>query len=630
MMLRRRHALYLVIGLTLFFMSSGFLGMCVGTDYKPATIKITSPAKGMVFEAGTPAIIITGKVTAGDSEIQTLKAQGKVIAFNKTTGLFSYELKMNQAEIFTTCEFTVIDKKGIANIERASYSLGQASEPGAVGVIDNAMRLVLTDSLLDQVEKFASNFMNTWKNDLIYGWDNATYGSLNPESPFASMSPIIPTARIPFDDGMNGWIQLSQAYSEPQDKGYINLGKISISTDILPTNQIAAGILITPESWVNPRGGSAKALFVQGHYRTYPLGIETRIHFTVYTNLVNVSNVKLGLGVNSNNKIVAKLDLSRANIDLGNPTIEFGKIELEDELINFILDIVKNTVLKKLAIEMELVGVNDISFDLLGLNISGWPMMSTIFTTPTADQMVIDLGLSAKLAEDTIPLVQDLTVFYTTLPNTQPAITMTSNENIAMAISDDLMNEASFDLIQLGLLKNLDLTSSVKDLLGKLVSGKTIIAKATLLTPPIFDFSGTEVLPDGITQVGRVIVKDLYFELYYKGTVLPYPYAARMCVDVDLDLQLKLSEDGKHVQALLNVPNSSFTINYLYTNLTNSALLPEIGGKLTVKVLDMLLQKLVNFDIPTIDLFGQSIAIGISDTELINNCLVAKLDVVVQ
>jgi len=112
--------------------------------------------------------------------------------------------------------------------------------------------------------------------------------------------------------------------------------------------------------------------------------------------------------------------------------------------------------------------------------------------------------------------------------------------------------------------------------------------------------------------------------------VLPYPYAARMCVDVDLDLQLKLSEDGKHVQALLNVPNSSFTINYLYTNLTNSALLPEIGGKLTVKVLDMLLQKLVNFDIPTIDLFGQSIAIGISDTELINNCLVAKLDVVVQ
>lgn len=627
-MLRRRHALYLVVGMTLFFMSSGFLGMCVGTDYKPATIKITSPAKGTVFEAGTPGIIISGKVTAGDSQIQTLKAQGKVIAFNKTTGEFSYQLNMNQAEIFTTCEFTVIDKKGIANIERASYSLGQASEPGSVGVIDNAMRLVLTDSLLDQVEKFASNFMNTWKNDLIYGWNNATYGSQNPESPFASMTPIIPTARIPFDDGMDGWIQLSQAYSESQDKGYINLGKISISTDILPTNQIAAGITITPESWVNPRGGSPKALFVQGHYRTYPLGIETRIHFTVYTNLVYVNNVKLGLSVNSSNKIVAKLDLRQADIDLGDVTVEFGKIELEDELMDVILDIVKDMVLSNLAIDMELVSVDDISFDLLGLNISGWPMLSTVFTTPTADQMVIDLGLSAKLAEETMPAVPELTAFYSTLPNTQPAITMTSSENIAMAISDDLVNEASFDLIQLGLFKSLDLSSYVKDLLGNLASGKTIIAKASLETPPIFDFSGAEVLPDGITQVGRVIVKDLYFNLYYKGT--GYPYAARMCVDVDLDLQLKLSEDGRHVQALLDVPESSFTINYLYTNLTNSALLPEIGGKLTVTILDMLLQQLVNFDIPSIDLYGQSIAIGISDTALANDCLVTKLNVVVQ
>ena len=103
-----------------------------------------------------------------------------------------------------------------------------------------------------------------------------------------------------------------------------------------------------------------------------------------------------------------------------------------------------------------------------------------------------------------------------------------------------------------------------------------------------------------------------------------------MCVDVDLNLQLKLSEDGTHVQALLDVPESSFTINYLYTNLTNSALLPEIGGKLTVKILDMLLQQLVNFDIPTVDLYGQSIAIGISDTALANDCLVAKVNVAVQ
>ena len=221
----------------------------------------------------------------------------------------------------------------------------------------------------------------------------------------------------------------------------------------------------------------------------------------------------------SDNKIVAKLDLSHADVDLGDTTIEFGVLTLEDDLIDFIIDLVKDEVLSSLAVEMELVSVNDLSFNILGLNLSGWPMMSSIFTTPTSDQMIIDLGLSAKLAEDTTPAVPDLTSFYSTLPNTQPAITMTSNENIAIAISDDLMNEAAFDLIQLGVLKNLDLSSYVKDLLGKLATGKTIIAKATLVTPPVFDFSGTKVMEDGVTQVGRVIVKDLYLDLYYKSTL---------------------------------------------------------------------------------------------------------------
>jgi hypothetical protein len=47
-------------------------------------------------------------------------------------------------------------------------------------------------------------------------------------------------------------------------------------------------------------------------------------------------------------------------------------------------------------------------------------------------------------------------------------------------------------------------------------------------------------------------------------------------------------------------------------------------------VLDILLQKLIDFDIPTVDLYGQGIAIGISGTELVNNYLVAKVDIAVQ
>jgi hypothetical protein len=632
-MVRNRHALYLGMGLVLFFMASGFLGMCVGPDYKPATIQITSPAKGTVIEPGTPNIIISGIVKAGTSAVQTLKAQNKIIAFNSATGAFQYQFALDQTKIYSTCEFTVFDKNGISNIERVSYALGQSSDPGALGVIDDAMRIVLTDSLLNQVELFAGRFMNTWKNDLIYGWNNtALHASGNPASPFYGATPIIPTKKIPVPDGMNGWIQLSQAYSEPQDKGYANIGNISIDTNIQPNNSISASISISKESWVNPRvGGNAEALFVQGHYRPSPAGIEAFIHFTFYTDEVTVDNVNVSLSVNSSNKIVAKLDLTNSDFNLGNYHIEFGKISIdEDWLTNWIIDLVKDQVLSTLSMEMELVSIDDLSFDILGLNLSGWPMDNTIFTTPNADEMVVDLGLSVKIADETIPL--NLTKFYSTLPNTQPDITMTPSENIALAVSDDLVNEASFSLIQLGILNGLDLSSTVKDLLGKLAVGKTIVVKATLATPPIVDFSGTHypVLGDVVSDVGRFIVKDLYLELYYKGPLMTYTYAARMCVDVDLDLKLKLSDDGKHVQALLDVPQSSVKINYLYTNLTNAALLPEIGGKLAVQVVDMLLQQLINFDIPTIPIYGQGIAIGISDVELANNYLVAKVNVAVQ
>jgi hypothetical protein len=631
-MLRKRHALYLGMGLLLFFMASGFLGMCVGPNYIPATIQITGPAKGTVIESGTPAIIISGIVKAGDSAVQTLKAQNKIIAFNKTTGAFQYQFTLDQTKIYSTCEFTVIDKNGIGNIERVSYALGQSSEPGTAGVIDNAMRIVLTDSLLDQVEVFAGRFINTWKNDLIYGWNNtALHASGNPASPFYGATPIIPTGHIAVPDGMDGWIELSQtAYSASQDKGWANIGNVVIKTDIQPNNSISAGITIEKESWVNPRGGSAQALFVQGHYSTFPAGIETKIHFTLYTDLVQIDNVKVSMGVNASNKIVAKLDLTNADVNLGSPHIEFGVVDIEPWLINWIIDLVKDQVLSTLSMEMELVSIDDLSYNVFGLDLSGWPMSSSIFTTPNANEMVVDLGLSVKIADETIPL--NLTKFYSTLPNTQPDITMTSSENIALAISDDLVNEASFSLIQLGILNGLDLSSTIKDLLGKLAVGKTIIAKVTLETPPIVDFSGTHypVLGDVVTDVGRFIVKDLYLDLYYKGPLMPYAYAARMCVDVDLDLKLKLSDDGKHVQALLDVPQSSIKINYLYTNLTNSALLPEIGGKLAVQVVDMLLQQLIDFDIPTIDIYGQGIAIGIMDTELVNNYLVAKVNVAVQ
>ncbi|HEY9162084.1 MAG TPA: hypothetical protein VIS94_13490 [Desulfomonilia bacterium] len=625
----RRNLFYLLAVLLAFVFSSGFLGFCVGSNYKPCTIEFTSPPNGTILAPGTTDVVIKGIVKSGDSKPLSLTNNGKTVAFDKTTGKFQYTLKLDQNSIYTTTTFQVTDSKYIVNKERISYAIGYSAQPGASGVVDNALRLMLTEDLLGQVVDAAASFMNTWKNDLVYGWNNGLYGSLDPASPFAGITPILPI-QTNVSDGMNGYIRIDPQMSG-NDKGYINIGNISIDSDIKADRTISTQMSITPEAWVNPNGGRAKALFVQGHYRTYPLGIETRIHFNLKADSVNISNAKLKLSVNSKNKIVATIDLSHASVSLGNPEIEFGILSIPSWFVSFIIDIVKSDILSKLVVDTELIDINSLAGNILGININGWPMDKTNLYSATENDITMDLGLGSTLADPSAEVqIPGLNMFYSTPFDQLPPLQIAGNENLIMAINDDLINNIVFNALQAGLLKDLDISEEFKALVKSIMPRDNIECYVTITTPPIVDFSGNYSDTLGITDVGRIIVRNVILELHNVSIIAPkYPCVLRVSADLDLVLKLILGPDGKTIRGTIDTDNSEAAVlTFLYTNSTTSAILPTIKDKIGKEITSQLkgaIEKMLNFSIPAIPVYGQSIGLELKGTELAQNSIIVKV-----
>ncbi|MEA3223101.1 MAG: hypothetical protein U9P49_08060, partial [Thermodesulfobacteriota bacterium] len=224
-MQRKRIFLYVFIGLVAFFFSSGFLGFCVGPDYVPASIEFTDPPDGQVLDPGTTSVTIHGRVVAGDNEPMSLKAENMSVPFNKATGEFEYEFFLNPDCIYSTCTFQVIDTKGVINKERISFAVGDSYEPGADGVVDDAVRLLLTDGFMDAVEDVASPLIGPMLDDLI-------------ELPMV------------IDLGLLGQIVIDT----------FDIGEVALQIDIKEGDKIGASIYITPEEV----GGTA--VFIEGYY----------------------------------------------------------------------------------------------------------------------------------------------------------------------------------------------------------------------------------------------------------------------------------------------------------------------------------------------------------------------------
>ena len=618
---------YAVASLVLFLFASGFLGFCVGPDYKPCSIQFTNPVNGTVLAPGTATVVINGKVVAGDkapSVLVVLNSKGGIVSsvpFNKTTGEFTYTAPLN-VKHYTTVTFEVKDANLIANKERISIAVGDSSEPGAAGIVDNAARLMLNENFMNQVAVIGAEFINNWKYDLIYGWDSTQYGSHNASSPFAGMTPLLP---IYYELGSGlGQLEINPARTDSDSKGYANLGAVSIGIDIKPGGVISANLFINQAAGVKPNGGS-KAIYVQGRHNAWLLG---NPHFMLMADGVNVTNAKLKLSINSENKIVASLDLNNADVSFSNLYAEYGIFEFPDWLLDWIIGLVKDQILGMLALNIPIVDANNIVLPpIAGIQAGGWPMNTSTIFTSTENDLTVDLGVSAELANGVTPLVPGLTKFYATPGDPLPNLTIIGDENLQLALTDDIVNNLAFVAIQAGLVNDIDVSVDFKTQLGKL-SPKTLLATASLDTPPIIDFSGMPL--DGtlaINDFGRVIIRNLNIDISFKTLLPPYPIAMRLSADVDAALQLDISDDGKHITGGIDITQSDANITICYDNLGNAAFAPVIGKAIANAVINEALKRMLNIEVPSLPLYGSTVNIALLGSELKSNSLVAKLKI---
>ena len=584
---------------------------CPKLNYVPCSIQITSPVRGSVLSPDTGPVTITGRVVKGDSDPWILSVNRKRIVFDQANGDFTYSFQPNTSSIFNTIVFTVTDKKLVANIERVSFPVGQSMKVGDPGVVDNALRVHMDQDLLDLAMAQVGDVLNSVIKPLVYGpvEDNELLAMLGVTAPLLE-NPIVISLN-PF-----GALHIDKNELNPRWNGQINIGNISIIPDIVVGNKIMASVLISPTDGVDP--DRPAAIYIQGYHWNL---VQTN-HFALSIKELKVENAEISLYMNEDGTIGAKLDLTKGNIVIGLITTDYGYLEMPNYLLTALINVViKQFVMKSLSINFDLMKVSDLNLNLLDINMGIWPMYPSILTT-TADDLNLDLGISAVYAGLT-PAVPGLDTFYATPGDVPPALDKVEDENIMLAVSDDMMNQTMVALIQTGMLNNLNLDDLISSL-----TPEPAQMRVSLLTPPVMDLSGKKpaVFADKITSLGCVLVRDLLVEVRLKAGIMPL--VLRLNIDADAYLMLKIKETG-NIGVTIDPLKTNFNIKILYLNGLNTTLVPGFGRLIFNAILPPLLDSILDIAPPAIDLIGKNISIQVVGTEAKDNFLVGRAKIVV-
>jgi hypothetical protein len=489
--------------------------------------------------------------------------------------------------------------------------VGQSMKVGDPGVVDNALRVHMDQDLLDLATAQVSDVLNSVTRPLIYGpvEDNELLAMLGITEPLL-VNPISVSLN-PF-----GVLNIDKDELNPRWNGQINIGNISIIPDIVAGNKIMASVIISPTEGVDP--DRPAALYIQGYHWNL---IQTN-HFALSIKELKVQNAEISLYMNEDGTIGAKLDLTKGNIVLGLITTDYGYLEMPNYLLTALINVViKQYVMKSLSISFDLMNVSDLNLNLLDIDMGIWPMYSSILTT-TDDDLNLDLGISAVYAGLT-PAVPGLDTFYATPGDVLPALDKVEDENIMIAVSDDMMNQTMVALIQTGMLSNLNLD----DLISSLTSEPAQMT-VSLMTPPVMDLSGKKpaIFTDKITSLGCVLVRDLLVEVRLKAGIMPL--VLRLNIDADAYLMLKIKETG-NIGVTIDPLRTNFNIKILYLNGLNTSLVPGFGRLIFNAVLPSLLDSMLDIAPPAIDLIGKNISIQVVGTEAKDNFLVGRAKIVV-
>jgi len=685
----RRSFAYVLTGLILFVFASGsFLDKCglAGHDHKPCVIKIISPVNGTAFDAATKDVLIQGVIENGDSAPVSLKANNLPLQFDKTTGKFYYRMKFtpnpdNKPELFyQTSTFAVLDQKQVSNKTRVAYILHDSAEAGGNDkdgnrVVDDAVKIMFTRSFLQETCNNVCNFVNSWKKDLVYGWDNPNFGSKDPNSPFSPTGLIgnkvkalpleIDLGSIP-KDKIDRSLTIDYDRKNPDTQtGYINIGKLGIQTFIGTDGSLSANITIDPEPWVKTEKGVERALYLQGWLRYEDVtrigglsgNIDSGLKLTA--NKIELKNLKFK-AVTENNKVNLVIDPSTLNINnisikgLEIKAHQFGT--LPGWLFDYIqsdvfLDAMKNilsmvswtgnvfgqnwNLIPNIPNKFELIDVNNIIFDVAnagkpgGMSFSAWPMLpgNQLYRTNEKGQVEIIMGASAKLSAGSVPLVPGLNRFFYSNDNL-PEINYISDENLIFAISDSIVNNGAMVAVQNGLMVNLELTDAIADFVGRDTWPDGLRLFLTIDTPPVIVFP--EKNPDTVSHIGKAIVRNAKVRATYDKIKI-YPVVLDISSDINMDLDLVISPDGQHLKGTVDLNDSSMEMIYMYDNLVSvGRVMPDLKGAIGIEVLKLIkgaVEFLVDFQIPNVPISDGKTGgtIKLNSLESKNNYLIARL-----
>lgn len=633
-MVRHNGIRYLVVALLALALSSGFLGCggsggstgaadgnsssnAEGVGYQPCTITFTSPVNGSVLKTGTTTVTIKGYITPGDSAPQILTADGATIPFDAATGAFSYTYKISPGAVYSTSTVAVKDRNSVTNKNRISFSVGRSLQAGAPDVVSNAARMGLNEAYMNELEKIIPAYVDKWKNDMIYGSTNAAYGSHDADSPFAGQTALLPMT-IPVGLGS---LVIDNARSN-KSQGFLNIGPMTMELDIQPDNTILTDIAVASAPGVNPRGGAADAaVFVQGYHN---LGYS----FAFYASGITISGARLSLSMDASNQVVATLDTTGALITFDGAQYEYGGGGLPSWLEAIITNLVTETL--KSVIHLPILNANSLSFTAQGITDGGWPMNSETLFVSTDTFLSMDLGMYSVLADPAAALVKGLTTFYATPDDPLPNMTMTSAENIVLAVTDDIMNNFAYTTVQSGFIKDADVTDEVKEELiedlGKdiayAITPAHFVVLTTLETPPIFDFSTVTAVATGY-PAGRIIIRNLVMDISF-DTIDGTSHVMKLSADVDGPLVLRPDDRGYLVGGI-DTAASTCSIMTLYNSDVNAELVPDLEGELANIVVNRVLHRMIRIKPPSsVDLYGVNIGYSLVGTEVAHNCLIIR------
>ncbi|MBU0992315.1 MAG: hypothetical protein KJ737_07455 [Proteobacteria bacterium] len=539
---------------------------------EPATIEFISPANGMVFPFGTNAVTISGKIIPGTDPVKSLKVikgtSTQTLAFSADTYEFNYNFALDPSKTVSICTVEVCDTKNITNQERICFYVGDSAVTGDPSGGDNALGISITEDLINSLVEIVEDKINEVMPDII-------------ES-------LLPIHRDVLENSnLLGEIVIDPDYvpGRREDDSYIGrleIGNIDIDkVDCLEGDGIMVGLSIS-------------SLYVQG-YQTHVIDLLGNTNFSVSTNEASVGGLILSLGLNNDDKITASIDMSNISLSIKNPEITYGRITIPDGLLTSVIEAVES-VLRRIEFEINdypIMDANALTLEIANVNIGLWTMSSDSFFTTDENSLSMELGIGMTIDDFYHSALYPDSDRFIVTEGDMPEIHAAPGENdLVIAVSDDLINQSAFTLVQAGLLTDINLTA-IRDArrdnpldkevileIGPIRINLTEIAErinldelgldqldlkvmASVTTPPVCDFSGEGLVHSGTEPLGTFIIPNLVIEISNINVASdPDPLTIRFSIDITAAIGIDI--DGTLIKGNALPDLSELDVNVLY------------------------------------------------------------------